>query len=348
MAMIAGNQSSFPSHETMLKEAVWLNRSYFLVWVPIWFASTLLFWQRRGKRFIAVKSLFLTLSQAFMTIIASVFLRIGTVTDAVPCFLELWFITLSILLWLACIFLRAVFLYIKARQNEIALYGLHTGRVSSLEIEPSQNSCLDEFGFPVCSGLAASGQTSPEALRHGTLAAEDPQVYRVSSASAAAVRGSMDGNSSHSLPMTNGGERETSVHESAIDVVIRWWLGNGDTEGNSAFKKLEKLLLIFAGFAIVAAGCMQVFSKTHAVKSWDAGHPCSMDSDYAFVYGMLCFGFCILGPVAMRCMSRFRKVMIVAYDLVITIVLGSITSLVAITCGMSDICNSVNLSPRTA
>ncbi|KAI8842213.1 hypothetical protein BJ741DRAFT_592504 [Chytriomyces cf. hyalinus JEL632] len=335
-----------------------LDLGFFFVWIPVWFVTTLLFWSRRAKRVIAIRSIRIALVQSFVSMISLVFLRIGTLTSAVPCFVELWFVIMSVILWIGCIMLRTVYLYIRVRQNEVALYGLHQGTFSSLDVQPSGQGFKDEFGFaidvegdPTRSFQMRPSSSVLSGKQRMQQDAGEVSGIEVCSSGLASVGAGVDAPSSmsrheslqHSLNQIR--RSFTAGNRTVFDKAIQYWLGNEESS-QTAFQKLEKAMWLVFLFSLLVTVFSQGFSKTHAFA--DAGQIsyCAMDLDYAFLYALLCLWFCILGPISVKYILRFRKSYVYAYDLLATGFVGIFMALLTTVCGTSRLCEPIQITPR--
>ncbi|KAJ3235448.1 hypothetical protein HDU81_000456 [Chytriomyces hyalinus] len=335
-----------------------LDFAFFFVWIPVWFVTTLLFWSRRAKRVIAIRSIRIALVQSFVTMVALVFLRIGTLTSAVPCFVELWFLIISVILWIGCIMLRTVYLYIRVRQNEVALYGLHQGTFSSLDVQPSGQGFKDEFGFAIDvdgdpsrsfqmrpSSSVLSGKQRPQQDAAEVSGVEVCSLGLASSGAGADAPLSMSRHESLQHSLNQIRRSLTAANKTVFDKAIQYWLGDEESS-QTAFQKLEKAMWLVFIFSIVVTVFSQGFSKTHALADHGAVNYCAMDLDYVFLYVLLCLWFCILGPMSIKCILRFRKSYVYAYDLLATGFVGVFMAIFTTVCGTSKLCDSIQITPR--
>ncbi|ORY45746.1 hypothetical protein BCR33DRAFT_716372 [Rhizoclosmatium globosum] len=348
---------------------------FFVLWLPIGCISTLMFYLRRSKRNIATRSVKIQLIQAICTIIATIFLRIDTVTKDVPCFVELWIFHLTLIPWTAAVLLRCLHLHIAHRFNQIVLYGGPIGaKFSSRNLIESHK---DEFGFVISNpatspeGIAVTAPTKAEpSIRESMIMRPDEttkpgsvtakgHVHAASDKPKSECQGLFSGAYSTSslphlskvaskavLPQNNSALDIQQPEEEVVDVVdsqVEKWMGAGTGNENErvALLKLEKALILSLLIALVVCVVVQIFSKTHRIAPVMAFPVCVVDFEYIFAFSYMVVQTLQIG---FRIHRTFRGIFNIGFklgqclrcfDLLVSVVLGAVIGVYGAICSVN-------------
>ncbi|KAJ3264906.1 hypothetical protein HDU77_007186 [Chytriomyces hyalinus] len=130
------------------------TQAYFLlVWSIVWLLSLSLFLLRRRTRLVDARNVPLSVVQSVASLAAMISICLDSQPDAIPCFIQMWLMNLSIATWIGCQVARNLFLYIQYRNNQ-SLMRFPGNFGEKKDMGEAGILLTDEFGFPLDQGAA--------------------------------------------------------------------------------------------------------------------------------------------------------------------------------------------------
>ncbi|KAI9346458.1 hypothetical protein BDR26DRAFT_1005169 [Obelidium mucronatum] len=148
--------------------------SFLIVWCILWLITVGIYYHRRNKNMIKARSMLITMTQAVSALIALLSLTSSYLESNTPCFLKLWAINLSVMVYTSNTFLKNIYLYIQYRYNQNMLFQeskqMRPG--ASLSVIPQQ---VDEFGYPLTDDqIASRSVTTPDKKDEFSAGSKEP------------------------------------------------------------------------------------------------------------------------------------------------------------------------------